>query len=129
MSLMYANCQEVRKILRKTKLYGILFFTLMVFLVVGCTDKYNYATDEPFIVVTSYSAGPDDYREMYEENVAIGHDGKLVLYTIGGDDLIIKKDAPVLEVKLNDEQITQVKNDSEKKEFWKLQRDVCTLSE
>ena len=129
MSLMYANCQEVRKILRKTKLYGILFFTLMVFLVVGCTDKYNYATDEPFIVVTSYSAGPDDYREMYEENVAIDHDGKLVLYTIGDDDLIIKQDAPILEVQLNDEQINQVKKDIEEKGFWKLPSDVSTPSE
>src|SRR5690625_4136374 len=129
MSLVYANCMEVRKILRKTKLFGILFFTLMVFLVVGCTNKYNYATNEPFIVVTSYSAGPNDYREMYEENVAIDHDGKLVLYTIGDDDLIIKQDAPILEVKLNDEQINQVKKVIEENEFWKLPRDVSTPSE
>jgi len=36
-------------------------------IVVGCTTKYNYATEEPFLVVTSYSARPDDYREMDDE--------------------------------------------------------------
>src|SRR5690625_6577736 len=66
---------------------------------------------------------------MYEENVAIDHDGKLVLYTIGDDDLIIKQDAPILEVKLNDEQINQVKKVIEENEFWKLPRDVSTPSE
>jgi|GEM_PF-4420014 len=67
-------------------------------IVVGCTNKYNYATEERFLVVTSYSARPDDYREMDDENIAIDHNGNLVLYTTGDDDFIIKEDVPYLEV-------------------------------
>lgn len=121
----------MRNSLRKTSIFlsGILLLILIVIIVVVWPKQYNYATDEPFLVVTTYSAGPDDFRNMYDESIAINNDGHLVLYSTGSDDLIIKDDAPTLEMQLHDEQVEQIKEVIEEAKFWKLPTDVSTPSE
>ena len=44
-----------------------LFVSIMLFIgfIAGCSQKTNYATDEPFVLFTYSPAGPDDFRNMY----------------------------------------------------------------
>lgn len=98
-------------------------------LLISFTKKFNFAIDKPFLVVTSYSAGPNDYREMYDKNIAIHNDGRLVLYAAESNDPIIEVDAPVLEIQLTDKQVKHVKEVIEEESFWGLPRDISTPSE
>lgn len=119
------------KIFRKNRvyLYGIFFSIIVMITIVLSPKKYDFATEEPFIIVTSYSAGPDDYREMYDVNIEINNDSNLVVYTTGNDDLDIGEDAPMLEAQLTKDEMQQMKEAIEENKFWKLPRDVSTPSE
>lgn len=119
------------EILRRPSLflYSFMFFVVVVVILIIWPKKYNFATEEPFIVVSSYSAGPDDYRNMYDENIAINDEGHLVLFSTGNNDLIMGDDAPTLEIQLSDEQVDQVKNTIKKEKFLSIPKDVSTPSE
>ena len=118
----------VRNISRKTSLF--LCCLLFILLLIGCTKKYDYATDGPFIITSWYPAGADDYRNMYDKNISIDHDGNLVLYTTAKDDqLRIGNNAPVLEIQLDDNQVNRVKDIILEQKFWRLPEDVSTPSE
>lgn len=119
---------EVRKIYRKVSL--ILCCLLFPLLIFGCTMKYDYTTDEPFLITSWYPAGADDYRNMYDKNISIDHSGNLILYTTAKDDqLRIGNNAPVLEIQLDDNQVNHVKNIIQEQKFWRLPEDVSTPSE
>src|SRR5690625_2076344 len=96
---------------------------------IGCAKKYNYATDEPFVIATSYSAGPDDYRNMYDRNISIDQDGNLVLYTTGNSDIVLGADVPMLEVQLDEEQVIELEDVIQEQKFLSMQDDVSTPSE
>lgn len=135
------------RILRKSILYlvGIIFFILLVIIVllwpkkhnfpteepfiVVWPQKYDFSTEDPFIVVSRSLAGPDDYRNMYDEQIAIHQNGDLVLYTEGNSSLDIGDDAPTLEIQLNEKQVEQVQDSIKENKFWRMPRDVSTPSE
>ena len=119
-----------RIIIQKNKLfkYSVLLLILSITVIIW-PKHYNFATKEPFIIVTRYSAGLDEYKNMYHKNIAIYDDGKLVLYSDEDSDLNIDDDAPVLRMQLDEEEVEQVKNTIKQKRFWKLPRDVSTPSE
>src|SRR5699024_11576975 len=116
------------RILRKSIFYlvCIIFFILLVIIVLlwpkkhnfpteepfmaVWPQKYDFSTEDPFIVVSRSSAGPDDYRNMYDEQIAIHQNGDLVLYTEGNSSLDIGDDAPTLEIQLNEKQVEQVQD-------------------
>src|SRR5699024_618037 len=119
-----------RIIIQKSKLfkYSVLLLILSITVIIW-PKHYDFATKEPFIIVTRYSAGLDEYKNMYHKNIAIYDDGKLVLYSDGDSDLNIDDDAPVLRMQLYKEEVEQLKNSSKEKRFWKLPRDVSRPSE
>lgn len=121
---------EVRKISRKTNLVlSFLLFPSLTVLIIGCSMKYNYTTDKPFVIVSWYPAEFDDFRNMYGKNISIDHDGNLVLYTIETDDLKLGDHAPVLEIQLDDNQVDRVKDVIEEQKFWSLPEDISTPTE
>ena len=113
----------------KKRVLWIVMILLGVSFMTGCTAKKNYAEDEPFVIVTSAPAGPDDYRNMFDHNVAVYNDGRLVLYTEQSDDLKIQEDVPTLEKQLTEEQVNELKSVIEKNQFQNLKEDVTTPSE
>ena len=114
---------------RKTLVFSITVCLGLILFIVGCTTKYNYILDEPFVIATSYSAGADDYRNMYDHNISLDQDGNLVLYTTGNSDIILGDDVPVLEVQLDEAQVKKVEAVIQEQSFWKLPEDVSTPSE
>lgn len=112
------------------KIYiGFLFILLLSFFLIGCSDKTNYTTDEPFIIVTYLPARLDDYRNTYPVNYALYEDGAFLMYTDEDDRLIINDDAPKYETKLNDYRVGKVKEMIQENKIWKLPRDISVDSE
>lgn len=87
------------------------------------------ATDRPFVVSTWYSAGADDYRNLYHRNIAVYEDGTLILYTNGKDDLKLGSDVPVFKKQLDKTQVNRVKKILQEQRFWSLPEDISTPSE
>jgi len=114
---------------RKTLVISSTVYLALIILMIGCAKKYNYATDEPFVIATSYSAGPDDYRNMYDRNISIDQDGNLVLYTTGNSDIVLGADVPMLEVQLDEEQVIELEDVIQEQKFLSIQDDVSTPSE
>ena len=119
-----------RIIFQKNRLfkYRVLLLSLSITVIIW-PKHYDFATKEPFIIVTSYSAGLDEYKNMYHKNIAIYDDGELILYSNEDSDLKIDDDAPVFRMQLDEEEVEQVKNTIKQKKFWKLPKDVSTPSE
>lgn len=121
---------EVRGIKRKAViiLRGLLF-SFIALGIAGCTTTYDYTTDGPFVISSNYSAGPDDYRNMYPTHISIDHHGNLLLYTSGKNRLTIGDDAPIFKMQLSEEQVNDVKRVIQEQKFWELPEDVSTPSE
>jgi len=126
---MNVDIVEVREIYQKTKFLLYFLFCFITLFLVGCMKSYDFATEEPFIIVTISPAGPDDYRNLYSENIAIDNDGNLSLYTNESKNLIIKEDAPVFQMQLNEKEVNQVKDVIKEEKFLSLKEDVTTPSE
>src|SRR5699024_2115638 len=123
----YKGAGRILKLKNKT-LCGI-FICVCVVLLTGCTEKYDYATDEPFIIASWSPAGPGDFRKMYNEQISINQDGKIVLYTTGNDSLEMGDNIPNYEMELDDGEVDEVKEYIKEQEFRKLPGDVSTPSE
>lgn len=119
----------VKAMLKNVQLIGPMTFSFMMIYMTGCAQQPEYATDKPFILVTNYSAGPDDYRNMYHVNIAIDQNGRLQLYADEDEELKIDDDAPVFETQLDEEQIDALQKVIEEQQFWELPEDVSTPSE
>src|SRR5699024_2548574 len=120
----------VRMIFQESKLfkYSVLLLSLSITVIIW-PKHYDFATKEPFIIVTSYSAGLDEYKNMYHKNIEIYDYGELILYSNEDSHLKIDDDAPVFRMQLDEEEVEQVKNTIKQKKFWKLPKDVSTPSE
>src|SRR5690625_2341592 len=105
---MNVDIVEVRKIYQKTKFLLCFLFCFLTLFLVGCMKNYDFASEEPFIIVTISPAGPDDYRNLYSENISIDNDGNLLLYTEESKDRIITEDAPVFQMQLNEKEVNQI---------------------
>src|SRR5699024_2797545 len=119
-----------RIIIQKSKLfkYSVLLLILSITVIIW-PKHYDFATKEPFIIVTRYSAGLDEYKNMYHKNIEIYDNVKIVLYSDGYSSLNIDDNIPILRIQLDEEKVEQVKNTIKQKRFWKLPRDVSTPSE
>ena len=106
------------------KMRLIMLAIVSVILATGCGKKVNYATDEPFIIVTSYSAGPEDVRNMFKRNVSVSEDGTLVLYTEPEEEIKLGDDAPMLEVELTKNEVAEIKNAIAKNKFWTMKENL-----
>src|SRR5690625_848844 len=126
---MNVDIVEVRKIYQKTKFLLCFLFCFLTLFLVGCMKNYDFATEEPFIIVTISPAGPDDYRNLYSENISIDNDGNLLLYTEESKDRIITEDAPVFQIQLNEKEENHVKDVIKEEKFLSVKKDVTTPSE
>lgn len=100
-----------------------LVMALSYIFMASCSQKTNYETEKPFIVVTTSPAGEGDYRNFFTRNYSIYSSGKLILYTKANEKLNIDDDAPVFETQLESEKIEKLKKLIEKNKFWKLEED------
>lgn len=106
----------------------MLILILFIIIIIIYPKKYKFVTEEPFIIVSSYSAGPDDYRSMYDTNISISDNGKMVIYSTGSNQLSMKN-SPELEVTLNEKEVNQVKKAIQQNKFLRLPKDVSSPSE
>lgn len=101
----------------------IIFMLLFAFMG-GCSKNLDFATDEPFIVVSSSIAGPDIARNFYPTNISLYDNGKLVLHTETTEKIVIGEDAPIVKMQLEENEVDNVKRLIKKNEFWKFKEDV-----
>ncbi len=101
---------------------GLVISILFLILTSGCSKKldYDYATDEPFIVVSSSIAGPDIARNFYPTNISLYDNGKLVLHTESTKDIFIGEDAPVVELEVEKSEVDSIKRLMKKNGLWEL---------
>ncbi|MFA8438385.1 hypothetical protein [Pueribacillus sp. YX66] len=110
---------------RTIKMNLAILFLFM--LMSGCSQKTNYETDGPFIIVKTAPAGPDDVRNLFTEHYAIEENGMLTLYTEATNRIKLGNDAPVLKIKLSDKEVEKVKELIRKNKFWNFKEDLSNL--
>lgn len=116
---------------KRMKKIFVLLLPVMVLLplISSCNTKTNYATDEPFIIITIQPAGEDDYRNLFSRNIALYDDGRLLLYKTKEDSEDIDTEAPFWETQLTETDTKAVKTAIEDHHFWRMPEDVSSPSE
>lgn len=105
------------------------FVCLLIILISGCSNTYDYAKDEPFVTASFSPAGPDDFRNLISNKIAIYQDGTLILSADGNSDINMGTDKPELELQLDEEQIKLLQELIEDEKFGNLPNDVTAPSE
>lgn len=106
---------------------GLCQYLLVIWfaLLVGCSPSYDFATDGPFVTTTVSPGGPDDYRNLISETIAIYDDGTLILSSDGETETA----APIYQTELTKDEIEQLKTLIIEEDFFKLDNDITTPSE
>lgn len=87
-------------------------------------ETYNYATDEPFIIVSSSIAGPDTIINFYPTIISIDVDGNVKLYSETYNDVIIQDDAPTVETTIDASKVADIQERLEAYHFLKKSEDI-----
>src|SRR5699024_8715392 len=106
----------------KKYIHAVLFF--IAILLIGCSASYDYTEEEPFVIASS-PAGPDDYRNLISEQIAIEQDGTTTISRATTD----VTDEPILKVQLTQDEVNEIKEKIEEYQFKKIPNDVSTPSE
>ncbi len=83
-------------------------------------NKTAYSMDEPFLMFQMEQSLNDDSINHYYHQFSIDMDGNLVLSADQGPGVEIDKDAPVIEMQVNDHTLKQIKKLIEA-HFWELE--------
>jgi len=93
-------------------------------LIASCSQKKNYDTEGPFIVVTSSPGGEEEYREFFPRNFSVYDNGQLVLHTEPTDNIKVGNNAPIYETELNKEEVEKIKKLIGENNFWRFREDL-----
>lgn len=106
----------------KIRLFPLLM--LLTIFLISCNQELDYATDEPFIIVSSSIAGPDTAENFYPTIISLDVDGNLTLYSEPSDDIKMAEDRPIFETTISKSEVEQVQQLLETNHFWKMEEDV-----
>lgn len=91
---------------------------------IACDQKLDYATEGPFVVATHTPAGPEHILNMYTTFYIIDLAGNLTVSTEETNDITLGDDAPVLEMKVDEQKVEQLQSIIEKNNFWEMPENV-----
>jgi len=92
-------------------------------MLVGC-QNLDFNEEGPFAVYTYHILGPDDYRNMYTTDISVYNDGQVIVTAKESEKLQIGPNAPRIETKVEQENITELKELIETNKLWHSKEDL-----
>jgi len=109
---------------------GIGLICLILMLLIGCTNKIDFAEEKPFVKLELYSASQGTYLDHFPKNITVSNDGSVQLYTeevvdrLGDVELKVGEDAPIVKKKISAKKVEEIKDVIEENNFFSIPEDV-----
>lgn len=109
---------------------GICAVCLVLVLLIGCTNKIDFAENKPFVKLEIYSASQGTYLDHFPKSITVSNDGSVLLYTEevidrwGEVELKVEEDAPSVKKEISKEKVEEIKDVIEENRFFSIPKDV-----
>lgn len=109
---------------------AVLFISIpvIILIIINYMKPYDYATDEPFITISSASAGLEERINFYPTIISMDVEGNVTLYSAPFDKVLIMDDAPVFETKVSKEKVKEIQAMVEQYHFMRKRRNISDKS-
>lgn len=103
---------------------------IIFILLIGCTNKIDFAEDEPFVKLELYSASEGSYVDHFPKYITVSNDGSVHVFTkevvdwTGEIALKVEDDAPTIQKKISEKNVKEIKQVIEENRFLSIPENV-----